>query len=111
MFSDLCGMKYLLLCFNIGVHGGIDYPPGQRGTGPSSWCCAAGGGELERGGGLRNQGADESLELPMGAPESGQHGEAEQVRSQKVLSWTFMLKCQHIWNGLPCDPVRINCNI
>lgn len=70
-------IKYVRL--SPGVHGGADHPPGQRGAGPQGWCCPARGGEPERGGGFRSPGADEPPELPMGAPEGGEHGETEQV--------------------------------
>lgn len=62
-----------------GLHGGADHPPGQRGTRPPRRRRPAGGREPERGGGLGDPGADEPAELPLGAPEGGEHGEAEQV--------------------------------
>lgn len=68
-------------CVPTGVHGGADHSSGQRGPGAASWSRPAGGGEPERGRGLGGQGADEPPELTMGAPESGQHGETEQVHT------------------------------
>lgn len=75
-----------VVCFlSTGVHGGADHPPGQRGPCPPGRCCPAGWGKPQWGGGLWSQGADEPPELPMGAPESGKHGEAEQVLQQSML--------------------------
>lgn len=67
-----------------GLHGGADHPPGQCGPRPACRRRPAGGGEPERGGGLRDPGTDEPAELPLGASEGGKHGEAEQVGSGKT---------------------------